>query len=208
MPDPYVAVQKVIEGSDKVVTIATSETMNDNRNPHWKPLSVNPFSLCGGDLDAKIRLDVYDYSKSKEHKLVGKYLTSLRELLSNQRKARPNRQTYHLASEDRNRFSCKLHVAIWCDRQIADKCSKELKRVGLLQPGSSWKMEFSGGGMQWCATSVSLRTSPNDFEWFARKVREEGGGGGGKAKTGSRDGSAEAVSRNGKSLLHEAFAPR
>ena len=63
-----------------------------------------------------------------------------------------------------------------------------------------------GGYTGWCDTGVSLRNHADDFEWFARKVRQEGRKNqrsSGESKSG--DGTAQAVARNGKQLLDKAF---
>ena len=97
-----------------VVTVAKTEHKNDDRRPRWRHLNISPYSLCGGDLDAPLRLDVRDYSSSKKHLLIGKYITSLRELLSC---ASHEERTYQLLSADKNDYKCKLEVKIMCDKR-------------------------------------------------------------------------------------------
>ena len=54
-----------------------TEHVNDNLNPKFQPFEISSASLCGGNPNSHIKLEIWDHSNRGEHKLIGKAFTSL-----------------------------------------------------------------------------------------------------------------------------------
>lgn len=58
-----------------------SETIKNNLNPEWEPATIELSKLCGGDLDAPIKVSVFDYEKKGGHVAMGSFETTVNDLL-------------------------------------------------------------------------------------------------------------------------------
>ncbi|EGC35159.1 hypothetical protein DICPUDRAFT_72456 [Dictyostelium purpureum] len=57
-----------------------TETIRDNQNPVWQPFTIGLHTLCGGNLERPIKIECWDYDNGGAHDLIGKSVTSLREM--------------------------------------------------------------------------------------------------------------------------------
>lgn len=63
--------------------VYTSEAIEGELNPQWKPASMTLDLLCAGDLDKRIKVSVHDQNeKTKKHLLVGSFETSANKLIA------------------------------------------------------------------------------------------------------------------------------
>ncbi|XP_067651173.1 copine-3-like isoform X4 [Haliotis asinina] len=78
--DPYLEIlKKAPDGSWQVVH--RTEVVKNTLNPNWRQFSVSVHSLCGGDRDSELKIDVYDWDSDGSHDLIGGFTTSLNDLL-------------------------------------------------------------------------------------------------------------------------------
>mmetsp|Transcript_2623 Transcript_2623/g.3500 ORF Transcript_2623/g.3500 Transcript_2623/m.3500 type:complete len:577 (-) Transcript_2623:78-1808(-) len=60
-----------------------SEVVKNNLSPDWKPATVELSKLCGGDLDALIRVSIFDYESKGGHVAMGSFETTVNGLVKN-----------------------------------------------------------------------------------------------------------------------------
>ncbi|XP_046563464.1 copine-3-like isoform X1 [Haliotis rubra] len=78
--DPYLEIlKKAPDGTWQVVH--RTEVVKNTLNPNWRQFSVSVHSLCGGDRDSELKIDVYDWDSDGSHDLIGGFTTSLNDLL-------------------------------------------------------------------------------------------------------------------------------
>ncbi|KAL7568731.1 hypothetical protein ACA910_021724 [Epithemia clementina (nom. ined.)] len=58
-----------------------SETVKNNLNPDWQPATIELSKLCGGDLDAPIKISVFDYESKGGHVTMGSFETTVNGLI-------------------------------------------------------------------------------------------------------------------------------
>lgn len=79
--DPFLVISRSNEdGSYSVV--AKTEPVVSTQNPVWKPITIRATTLCNGDSERTIKLDVYDHKSNGSHKLIGTCHSSLSRLNS------------------------------------------------------------------------------------------------------------------------------
>eukprot|EP00286_Rhodomonas_abbreviata_P025468 CAMPEP_0181298138 /NCGR_PEP_ID=MMETSP1101-20121128/5623_1 /TAXON_ID=46948 /ORGANISM="Rhodomonas abbreviata, Strain Caron Lab Isolate" /LENGTH=539 /DNA_ID=CAMNT_0023403141 /DNA_START=99 /DNA_END=1718 /DNA_ORIENTATION=+ len=64
--------------------IHKTETIDNNLNPVWKPISIRMVDLCNGDLDCVIKLEVWDEDSMSANDEIGWVDTTVRQLLTKQ----------------------------------------------------------------------------------------------------------------------------
>ncbi|XP_064488567.1 copine-8-like [Ornithodoros turicata] len=79
--DPMLELWKVEKGG-RATLMYTTEVVNNNANPTWKPLVVNKEKLGGNNPNEAVEIRVLDVSFSGERKVLGKFWTSVRQLAS------------------------------------------------------------------------------------------------------------------------------
>ncbi|CAG2104035.1 unnamed protein product, partial [Medioppia subpectinata] len=80
--DPFLVFGRANEDSTWTVVHKTECLHKNSRhNKEWQPMVVRAQTLCNGDYDRAIRVEVYDDRFTGQHKLVGSCFTSLRKLL-------------------------------------------------------------------------------------------------------------------------------
>jgi len=52
----------------------------NNQNPIWRPFTISMMSLCKGQLDAPILIEVLDWDERGSHDLIGRIQTTVNEL--------------------------------------------------------------------------------------------------------------------------------
>jgi len=57
-----------------------TETIRDNQNPVWQPFTLGLMAILGGNMEKPIKVEVWDYDQSNTHDLIGKAVTTLREM--------------------------------------------------------------------------------------------------------------------------------
>ena len=72
------------QGSDALLTYET-KFIKDNLNPIWDQFTITSQKLCNGNKNAPITIECHDYEKSLKHKLIGKFTTTLNELIQGKR---------------------------------------------------------------------------------------------------------------------------
>ena len=88
--NPFLVVSRSNEDATFSAVIK-SETKKSTQNPVWMPITMRVRSLCNGDYDRTIKLNVYDHSSTGNHKLIGTSETCPRTLAKG-----PSENIYHL----------------------------------------------------------------------------------------------------------------
>jgi Copine/C2 domain len=81
--DPFFEVSRKVNTPGGLTwdNVARSEVVKDNLNPTWKSHTIEVSKLCGGDLDAPIRINVYDYESKGNHTPMGAFETTVNGLI-------------------------------------------------------------------------------------------------------------------------------
>jgi len=81
--DPFYQFRKKDQGfrGSEWNVVHKSEYIKDNLNPEWDEALIDLYTLCGGDYDETLYLDLYDNESSGEHELMGQIETSVNGLL-------------------------------------------------------------------------------------------------------------------------------
>jgi hypothetical protein len=78
--DPYLEFTRQMPGGSSQVMHRTEVVKND-LNPRWRTFDIKASRLCGGDLNAPIKVDCYDYDSDGKHDFIGSFTTSVAELM-------------------------------------------------------------------------------------------------------------------------------
>ena len=78
--DPFVVISKSTESGDYVVVHKT-EVIKNTLNPVWSAFAVPVRSLCNGDYERTLKLEVWDWNRSGSHELIGTTFAALRRLI-------------------------------------------------------------------------------------------------------------------------------
>ncbi|PSN50087.1 Copine-8 [Blattella germanica] len=77
--DPFLVFHKSTEGSGYMVVHRT-EVIKNTLNPSWQKMTIPVRTLCNGDYDRNIKVVCYDHESSGDHKLIGEFYMTLRQL--------------------------------------------------------------------------------------------------------------------------------
>lgn len=83
--DPFFEIQtarSLPNGSNFWQPIYRSETIKNNLQPKWNACEVSIESLCAGNLDRPLQIQVFDWEKSGKHQSIGMLRTNVKGLLS------------------------------------------------------------------------------------------------------------------------------
>eukprot|EP00029_Vermamoeba_vermiformis_P008752 TRINITY_DN417_c0_g2_i1.p1 TRINITY_DN417_c0_g2~~TRINITY_DN417_c0_g2_i1.p1 ORF type:complete len:536 (+),score=115.33 TRINITY_DN417_c0_g2_i1:31-1638(+) len=80
--DPYFTIHKLHQDGTNPILVRKSEIVKSTLNPEWKPENIPIEDLCNGDLNRKLLFEVWDWDKIGKHDLIGRFTTSMVELLS------------------------------------------------------------------------------------------------------------------------------
>ena len=80
--DGYVVISQQRDPSQPPVSVAKTEVFKNSLNPTWKPITASVQTICNGDFNRPLLLEVWDWDKSSSHDLIGSAHTTLKELLS------------------------------------------------------------------------------------------------------------------------------
>ncbi|KFP84724.1 Copine-9, partial [Acanthisitta chloris] len=85
--DPFLVFYRSNE--DGTFTIChKTEVVKNTLNPVWQPFTIPVRTLCNGDYDRTVKIDVYDWDRDGSHDFIGEFATSYRELSRAQRASR------------------------------------------------------------------------------------------------------------------------
>jgi len=80
--DPYFVFKRLRKGTEEVAFEYKSEHIAQNLNPVWEPAYMCFSEMCNGDLDEKIKLEVWDYDAASSPDMIGWMDVSLNQLLT------------------------------------------------------------------------------------------------------------------------------
>lgn len=78
--DPFLQLSK-LKSDGETLLVHRTEVIKNNLNPSWKSFDISLSTLCGGDYDAPIRIDCYDYDDDGSHDFIGSTNATMRQLL-------------------------------------------------------------------------------------------------------------------------------
>lgn len=82
--DPFLEFWR--ENGDGTWTLAhRTEVIKNSLNPVWKPMHIPLHSLCGADLDKKLKVVCNDWDSDGSHDLIGEFFTSVSEIESSKK---------------------------------------------------------------------------------------------------------------------------
>ena len=79
--DPYLQISRCYDDGTFVVVYKTSHKLNDLK-PKWNNTKIEIQKLCNGDLDAQLSVEMLDYQPDGQHRQIGFFRTTLREILA------------------------------------------------------------------------------------------------------------------------------
>ena len=77
--DPFLEIHRSTE-SNQYILVHRTEVVKCTLDPQWKQFQIPVRSLCNGDDDRDLRMDVYDWNSSGSHEIIGSFHTTLRKL--------------------------------------------------------------------------------------------------------------------------------
>ena len=78
--DPFLQISRANERPGEFTVVHRTEHINRNCNPVWKPFVIPIRTLCNGDLDRNLKLEVFDYNNNGNHSYIGEFSTTARQL--------------------------------------------------------------------------------------------------------------------------------
>lgn len=72
--------KKFGHGSGNWVMIHRTETIHNCQHPSWQPFVVNLYTLCGGNIDAHFKIEVWDADHHTNHDFIGSATATIRDL--------------------------------------------------------------------------------------------------------------------------------
>ena len=80
--DPFFTISKANEAGGYTI-VHKSEFIKITLNPNWQRFKVKVQTLCNGDIDRELKIEVFDWNANGDHKLIGMCNTTVRELEEN-----------------------------------------------------------------------------------------------------------------------------
>ena len=77
--DPFLTIYKQ-SSNGQWTLVHKTEVISNNLNPNWKPFKINMLSLCNGDYERKLKIQVDDYDNDGSHDLIGSFTTTMKGL--------------------------------------------------------------------------------------------------------------------------------
>eukprot|EP01033_Poteriospumella_lacustris_P004544 gene4545-3249_t len=79
--DPFLEISRMNEDGTHTM-VWRSEHKDNTLNPRWALTKIPMVSLCNGDIDRPLKIDIYDHERSGKHVFMGTSSTSVRGMLS------------------------------------------------------------------------------------------------------------------------------
>lgn len=79
--DPFLNIARINEDGSWTY-VWKSSTIDNSLNPKWNPTKIAMSTLCNGDLDRPLKIDILDWEKNGKHNYMGTVETSCRQLLT------------------------------------------------------------------------------------------------------------------------------
>jgi hypothetical protein len=87
--DPFLRISRVAAGTtngrgpaSNILPVFKSETIMNNLNPRWRPITLSTQALCNGNLNRAIMFEVFDYDSDGSHDFIGSATASVNDLTS------------------------------------------------------------------------------------------------------------------------------
>eukprot|EP00522_Entomoneis_paludosa_P012126 CAMPEP_0172447842 /NCGR_PEP_ID=MMETSP1065-20121228/7025_1 /TAXON_ID=265537 /ORGANISM="Amphiprora paludosa, Strain CCMP125" /LENGTH=575 /DNA_ID=CAMNT_0013199213 /DNA_START=83 /DNA_END=1810 /DNA_ORIENTATION=+ len=125
-----------------------SEVVKNNLNPTWKPATVELSKLCGGDLDAPIKVSVFDYESKGGHVSMGSFETTVNGLLAGAQ----SRQQFTLTQKGKNVGTVTAEQAMVSGVSTAGDVSDRMAKATISAPvapiGDANFVDYVSGGCE------------------------------------------------------------
>jgi hypothetical protein len=79
--DPYLVISRLNEDNSYSI-VWKSVRIDNNLNPKWAPVKLPMVSLCNGDVDRPLKIEIFDYEEHSKHQTMGVVETSVRGMIS------------------------------------------------------------------------------------------------------------------------------
>lgn len=71
--DPFLVISRINEDG-KYTQVWKNEKVDSNLNPSWAPARIPMTTLCNGDIDRPLKIEIWDFEKSGRHNFMGQVL--------------------------------------------------------------------------------------------------------------------------------------
>jgi copine 5/8/9 len=99
--DPFLVILKRGKGAEEWVKVHQTEVIKNNLNPVWRPFEISAAKLNGGEMERRLRFEVYDWDKRSSPDFIGAAEASILEFeqrseipLINPKKAKKKKRSY------------------------------------------------------------------------------------------------------------------
>ena len=79
--DPYIVISRLNEDNSYSI-VWKSVRIDNNLNPKWAAVKLSMTSLCNGDIDRPLRIEIFDYEENSKHQTMGIVETSVRGMIT------------------------------------------------------------------------------------------------------------------------------
>lgn len=79
--DPFLRLYRLYESGEWGLTHQTPHVMN-NLNPHFTRVGIPMVSLCNGDVNRPVKIEIWDYDNDGKHDFMGGFETSVHAMLT------------------------------------------------------------------------------------------------------------------------------
>merc|ERR1712038_1143563 len=77
--DPFLVLSRC-SGDDEYTVVHRTEVVNNNLSPDWREFRLSVATICNGDYNRDLKVEVYDADDDGSHDLIGTFHTNLRRL--------------------------------------------------------------------------------------------------------------------------------
>jgi len=84
--DPYLVISRENNNGEFTPVVKTHHILKTLK-PKWDPILQSAQSLCNGDLTKPLRIECFDWNKTAKHELIGRFETTLDELIRSEGKS-------------------------------------------------------------------------------------------------------------------------
>lgn len=125
--DPFLVLSRVRDNGSASAA-AKSDVVKNTLNPVWAPVRTGSRALCGGNLDAVVRIECFDWNKRAPPDFIGSCDTSVRELMTGS-------ATWPLINAKKQRKKGAKYKNSGLLRLTAAECVEESSFFDFLQAG-------------------------------------------------------------------------